>query len=378
LISGTNTFWLGISISLILLPAFYVAFATWRVTRFGLPRNAVSADRGEPVSVLKPVCGLEPDLYENLRSFCLQDYPHYQVVFGVHDSADPAIPVIRRLVSEYPGKDLALIVDGRTIGPNLKVSNLNNIYGAAKHDILVIADSDMRVGPDYLSTIVHGLSAEGVGLVTCVYKARAHRGLPSRLGAMFINEWFLPATLTAMAIRGMHFCFGATMAVRREVLAQIGGFGALASYLADDYLLGKLVMDRGFENVVWEKDFMALISHELRWARTIQSVEPLGHLFSFIMYGIPLALLAAIISELTFDWDSFEVTGIAIAIMLRVGLHHAVYATLRSSDRSSLWLLPLRDVLSFAVWGASFFGRGIRWREGGFSVSRTGHMIRKG
>lgn len=376
----------GVLLILIGLPSLYLILATWRVAHFGLRKKVVAHDQ-LPVTVLKPVCGLEPGLYENLRSFCLQEYPEYQVIFGIRDRTDPAIPIIERIIDELPNHDLDFVIDSQTIGPNLKISNLHNIYRVAKHDILVIADSDIRVDQDYISTIVQEFGDRRVGLVTCLYTGTPQGGLTSRLAAMFINEWFLPSVLAVATNRGVRFCFGATMVVRREVLEKIGAFKALSSYLADDFVLGKLVRQAGYtvklssyvvENIVSEKNFKELFMHELRWARTVRSVEPIGHIFSFVMYGIPLAILAAVYNDLTIDSDSLEIFGIILVLLLRLGLRYSVYKSVGNLRKSPFWLLPIRDFLCFAVWGISFFSREIRWKENRFYVNRMGHMIGKG
>ena len=224
---------------------FYVVFAMWRLLRFARRVHVVDAPT-PAVTVLKPVCGLDQDLYENLRSFCEQDYPEYQVIFGVSDPKDPALAVIDRLIRALPDKDLSLVVNDRLIGTNRKVSNLANMYGAVKHEIVVIADSDMHVGPDYLRSVIASFRDDTVGAVTCLYTGIPGNGLASVLGAAFINEWFLPSVLVALSFREINFCFGSTMAVRRTILEQLGGFARFADLLADDYMLGRLVSDAGY------------------------------------------------------------------------------------------------------------------------------------
>lgn len=367
--------------------AAYVLTAIHRVKAFQR-QVAASCTFQPPVTLLKPVCGLDTGLYENFRSFCCQDYPQYQIVFGVHDAADPAVPVIERLIAEFPKIDIALIVDNGVAGANLKVSNLDNMHRAAKHDFLVIADSDMRVGEKYLAAVVAPFADSQVGAVTCLYKGTPAKGLPSLLASMFINEWFVPSVLVSASIREIRFCFGATMAVRRHLLDMIGGFKALSHYLADDYMLGKLVSAHGFkvalssyvvENVVLQKTFKHLFQHELRWARTVRTVEPLGHAFSFIMYGVPLAFVGALMVDLTFDWEWFEVGLIALAVSLRAWMHLAVRRKLGLPKDRSLWLVPLRDMLCFAVWGASLLARRVEWRGRTFVVRPDGLITpRKG
>ena len=363
-----------------------VAYLLVAIRRVGLfqMRSRPSRAARPPVTILKPVCGLDPGLYGNLRSFCAQDYPKFQVIFGVRDPADPAVPIIRRVIEEFPLVDATLVIDGSVAGPNLKVSNLANMYRSAKHAHIVIADSDMRVDPNYLSSVIAPFEDERVGVVTCLYAGTAVGGIASRLASMFINEWFLPSVLVSVGLSELRFAFGATIAVRRELLERIGGFRRLSNVLADDHMLGKLVSARGFkvalsnyivENVVYERDLAAMLRHELRWARTVRTVEPLGHAFSFLMYGIPLALFGAAMIDATIDWGALELAIIAVPILLRLWMHFTVCKKLGvPSGGGSIWLVPVRDVLSFLVWAASFFGRDIDWKGRHFTVRPDGLM----
>ena len=374
-----------VAVAINVASAAYVILAIRSVNAF--KRNiAPSGAFRPPVTVLKPVCGLDEALYENLRSFCRQDYPDYQIVFGVLDSDDPAIPTIERLIEDLPGVDIELVVDNSVIGGNLKVSNLNNMVRAAKHDVLVIADSDMRVDETYLAAVVSPFADDDVGAVTCLYKGTPARRLPSVLASMFINEWFLPSVLVSARLRDLRFCFGATMAVRRNLLEKIGGFKAISNYLADDHELGKLVSDLGYkvvlsgyvvENIVFEESFKRFFRHELRWSRTVRTVEPYGHAFSFIMYGIPLALIGALFMWLTIGPGWFEIGLVAVAVALRAAMHVAVRRKLNLPKDHSLWLVPLRDMVSFGVWATSLLSRHIEWRGKPFSVSRDGLLAAK-
>src|SRR5256712_8222199 len=204
-------------------------------------RRPSTSDVAPPVTILKPLRGNDGQLYENLRSFCLQDYRGFEIVFGVRHLHDPAVAVVQRLRHEFPGLELTLVADSRTIGANLKVSNLANLVRHAKHDTLIVADSDMRVGPGYVRAVVGPLEDRRVGLVTCLYRGVAPSGVGSQLGAMFINEWFFPAALVGTHVEPLRHAFGATIACRRGTLGAIGGFEAVADYLADDYMLGRLV-----------------------------------------------------------------------------------------------------------------------------------------
>ena len=325
---------------------------------------------------------MEPELYENLRSFCDQDYPDYQVVFGVRDAQDPAIEVIERIIKEFPRLNLSLIVDETVIGANLKVCILASMYRAAKHDLLVIADSDMRVERHYLRAVAAPFEDPQVGAVTCFYKGTAGAGLPSRLGAMFINNCFAPSVLVALSFQELRFCFGATMAVTRKALEASGGFPALADQLADDHMLGKHVAQQGLkvilldyvvENRVWEPNFRSLFQHELRWARTIRAMQPAGYAFSFITYPVAISLLF-----LPLEPVAAGLMVVAVSVILRVLLQRAVHASFRIRGPAKPWLAPVRDLIGFLMWAASFFGRSVEWREQQFSVRSDGQLMNKG
>ncbi|MEJ2761258.1 MAG: bacteriohopanetetrol glucosamine biosynthesis glycosyltransferase HpnI [Gammaproteobacteria bacterium] len=358
----------------------YVGFSILRVAAFGrraAGRNGITP----PVTILKPVCGLDAELYDNLRSFCTQDYPDFQVLFGLADAEDPALPVIRRLIGEFPERDIDVVIDGHLLGTNRKVSNLANMYPRARHDILVIADSDMRVGPDYLRVVAGAFADEKVGAVTCLYRGRPARGnLASSLGSAFINEWFLPSALVAAGVQEIRYCFGATMAVRRVLLERIGGFATLAPLLADDYMLGNLVSDMGYrvelspylvENIVSERNLRALFRHELRWARTVRSVRPLSYTFSLITHALPMSLLYLGVTAR--PW--LGVAAVAAALSLRVLMQYVGRRSLDIRMPLRPWLVPLRDLLSFAVWAASFLGNNISWGRHHFQVDDNGQIV---
>lgn len=361
---------------------FYLVWAYLAVRAFGRKRVGEGGFQ-EPVTILKPVCGLDPGLYGNLRSFCEQDYPEFQVIFGVHSADDPALAVVERVIRDFPNRDLGLVIDERVIGTNHKVSNLANMYDEVKHDILVVADSDMRVDRGYLAAVTAPFRDPLVGAVTCLYRGSAVGGLASVLGAMFINDWFVPSVLAAARFHPMRFCFGATMAVRRQALEEIGGFPALASHIADDYMLGRLVTDAGYrivlsryvvENVVLEPDMATLMRHERRWARTVRSVQPVGYAFSFLTNAVPLALIFLLASK----FSALGWAALILALGLRIMLHYLVRATLGVRGLAAPWLVPVRDFLGIAVWAASFFGRDVHWRERTFSLEADGQLAMKG
>ena len=336
--------------------------------------------RGEApaVTVLKPLCGDEHELYECLQSFCEQDYPQFQIVFGVADGADPAAEVVGRLQREYPHLDLALVIDRRQHGSSRKVSNLMNMMALARHDLLVISDSDVRVPRDYLSRIVPPLLDPDVGIVTCPYRGVPRGGLWSLLGSMFINDWFMPSVRVAALSGSRAFAFGVTIALRRQVLGDIGGFAAIANQLADDYRLGELTRARGLrtilsdvvvETCVDERSFGDLLRHELRWLRTIRAVRPVGYGLSFITFGLPAAGLGCVISA----GSRPAVALFAVTALGRIVLHLRVRGTLSGVARDFA-LLPLREALSVGLWAWGFVTRRVHWRDDRFRVTRDGSV----
>ena len=325
-----------------------------------------------PVTLLKPLHGLECEFEDNLRSFCRQDYGTYQIVFGVRDADDPAIAVVRRIISEFPERDIGLVIDDRQVGANQKVGNLVNMMAAAKHDILIVSDSDMRVAPDYIARMVAPFAAPEVGTTTALYAGSARGGLASKLGALYINDWFFPSSLLAVALGELKYCFGATIAIRRPVLDAIGGFAALADYIADDYVLGRLTIEKGWkialapyviENIVHEPNLTALFRHELRWARTIRSVQPAGYAASAITELFALSLLSGAAASGATESLALGALPPALALVLRVALHRSVWVSQARRTTYNPWLIPLRDLLTPAVRIASYFGTTVHWRE---------------
>lgn len=355
----------------------YLAFALRRVRAFRERRPQEARDL-PPVSVLKPLHGDEEGLFENLCSFCQQDYPSYEVVLGVKEPGDAAVAVAQRVVARFPHRASLVVGNGIPGAANPKVANLARMQDRASHPILVLADADMRVNEDYLRTLVERFEDKGVGAVTCLYAGDPADGLPSALGAMFINEQFAPSVLIANALEPLRYCFGATIAVRRSVLDELGGFAALAGHVADDHLLGRLVTERGMrielsgyvvQNVLSERTLDKVWTRELRWSRTIRSVRPLGHAFSFLTFGLPLAAIAALIARNT---SSAVLLGSALA--LRVALHFEANAALGIRKSGSAVLIPVRDALSLAVWTAAFFGRNVTWRDQELTLDEKGNI----
>jgi ceramide glucosyltransferase len=362
----------------------YVSICIAALLRFRARINAKQDwSHRPPVTVLKPICGMETNLTENLRSFCCQDYDQFQVIFGVHGEDDEAIPSIRALIEEFPDRDLSLIIDDTIIGSNYKVSNLANMFGLARNDIIVIADSDMRVCQNYLKAVAAPFKDPQVGAATCVYSGRAAGKLPSKLGALFINDWFLPSALIPAIFSKLTYCFGATMAIRRSNLEQFGSFNALANVLADDFMLGRLVHQQGHrvalvpyivENVIEDPSLKSLFLHELRWARTIRSVEPLGYAASAITEIIPLATVAMVCLYLATGSTLYAGGIFAVAAVLRLALHYTISSTVPGRGNAAPLLVPLRDVMSPIIRLSSYFGRKVTWREREFVIQSNARL----
>ncbi|HEV3423902.1 MAG TPA: bacteriohopanetetrol glucosamine biosynthesis glycosyltransferase HpnI [Paraburkholderia sp.] len=331
------------------------------------------------VSVLKPLCGIEPRLYENLVTFCEQAHPCFQLLFGVSSPVDPAIAVVRRLQAAYPQCDIELVIDSRVHGSNLKVSNLINMAERARHDIIVLADSDIAVEPDYLDTVTAPLADPDTGVVTCLYRAQSVGGFWPRVGALFINEWFAPSVRVAHAGGSRRFGFGATLALRRTTLEGIGGFEALKDCLADDYWLAEHARALGMNTVlssvmvdtdVIEPTFTTLWLREMRWLRTIRSVNPPGFASLFITFTSPWLLIGAALllgmnsgdaaighPFMALTLSISTVTGIIARILL-----HARSARYSRTFWHDLPLVPLRDTLLALQWLGAVFGSHVVWR----------------
>lgn len=367
----------------------YLLFANFCIIelRKNLKRPHTPSGFTPPVTVFKPVCGLEPNMDENLRSFCEQDYPEYQIIFGLHEEDDTAIPIIQKIIKDYPQLDLEMVIDARIHGSNHKVSNLINMFPLAKHEILIVSDSDMRVRKNYLHDIVAPFANTANGAVTCLYSGRTDDGLASKLNAMFINEWFLPSVLISNALKDISYCLGATMAVRREILTDIGGFKALSNYLADDYMLGQMVSERGYkvhlshtivENLSYEPTYKSLFLHELRWARTLRTAEPLGYLGTFMTDTLIISIFTAFFALLFTQHTFLPASILGITITARILLHLQVKSTLKLNGSGSLLLIPARDLITFLIRIVSFTGNSIEWRNHTFSVDDDGLMHEDG
>jgi ceramide glucosyltransferase len=345
---------------------FYMMLALWQMYRFGC-RAASSQGAKPPVTIMLPVYGAPDRLYECLRACCDQDYPEYQVVFGLHRADDAGRKVIERVMREFPQVDMALVVDERRIGSNPKVCNLANMYLSVKHEYIVMVDSDVRVGRDFLASVVSPLTDPAVGAVTCLYNGWPASNLVSVLGAMHVNEWIAPSALVDLDRRPMDMCFGAVMAVSRRSLCAIGGLEALAFAVAEDDVLGQLLSEAGFrivlssyvvDTVVSEPDLSSLVQHELRWMRSVRACRPLDHALAVIVHG----LLPATLLWLARPTDAALLLLMVLA-GLRVALHGLVRQHLHSATPFSVRLVLWREALTFLVWLGSFLSWSMHWGD---------------
>jgi ceramide glucosyltransferase len=346
-----------------------VATSLYAVAAWLSPARAAKAGRGfvlpPRVSVLKPLYGFEARLEANLNSLARSATENVQVLCGVRDPNDAALAVVARVKAAFPQCNIEVVVDPRVHGHNLKVSNLINLYERATGDVIVIADSDILVSDDYVARVTAPLADPAIGLVTCMYRGRASKAFISRLGSLFIDAWFIPSVRVASHLGDRSFGFGATLALRRETLEAIGGLTGMKDQLADDYWLGELIHRLGLQTVlspvivetdIAEATLSELWTREIRWMRTIRSLNPIGFAATFVTHTFPMLLLALLI-----DHSDVVIAVAAIGMLARIGLQ-------RRAAEPALWLLPLRDTLSLVEWAAALIGRTVTWRDATLSL----------
>jgi ceramide glucosyltransferase len=351
--------------------------------RFAARRDTVlpSPENLPRVSILKPLKGTDPEMYDALRSHCVQEYTDYEILCGVTDASDPAVPIVERMIAEFPQAKIRLVLCGKRLGANGKVSSLIQLVELAETEYLLVNDSDICVGRDYLRTVITELQQPNTGLVTCLYRGVAGGTVGSRLEALGISTDFMPGVLAANLIeRGIHFGLGSTLAFRKSDLAAIGGFEAIVNHLADDYELGqrisrskKVRLSRSVvETHLAAYDVAGFIAHQFRWARTIRASRPAGYAGLLLTFTLPWAIAALCVSRGTLGWVLFGLALLSRSALAYVGSQ----VVLRERNSVSLWLLPLRDLVAVAVWFGGLFGSTILWRGERF-VLRNGLLVRK-
>ena len=319
-----------------------------------------------PVSVLKPLAGIDDGLEENLRTFFEQKYSTFEILFAVRSPKDPVVPVIDRMRARYPHVPSQLLITGEPPYANAKVFSLDRMLNAAKYDLIVMADSDVRVTPGMLAAMAAEFQDERVGLITCPYRAVPGASFWTRLEAVGINTEFMSGVFVARLLDGMKFALGPTIAARREALERIGGFDAVKDFLAEDYVMGKLTASRGYgvilssyviEHRIGSQKFVANVKHRLRWNRSTRRSRPMGYVGQLFTHPLPLALLLCAVRP---AWWPMLIA----AVLFRAAAGWAT-ASLALDDpltRRLWWLVPLQDLASFLVWIGGFFGNTILWR----------------
>ena len=364
----------------------YYLICLWSVRGFLRGRRAngnVKPAQGlPPVSILKPLKGTDPDIYESFRSHCLQDYPEYEIVFGVSEADDPAVASVQQLQREFPERAIRLVVCSQKLGANVKVSNLEQMLAAARYQHLLVNDSDIRVERDYLRRVIAPLMDEHIGMVTCLYRGVPAATFGSRLEALGISTDFCPGVLVARQLEGgVRFGLGSTLAFRRADLERIGGFRSFVDFLADDYELGRRIAGLGLRvelsDVVVEThlpayDVAGFLAHQLRWARSVRDARAKGYIGLVSTYGTMWAMLAVIAANgAWWSWLAFGAT-----VLLRFVVAIAVGSAVLDDRRllENLWLLPVRDLIAVGVWAGSFAGHTVTWRGDRFLL-RKGRLI---
>ena len=333
-------------------------------------------------TILKPLKGLDIGLHENIASLCRQDCAKLQIICGVADEADPATAVVRKLQREFPRVDLLLVVDERIYGANYKVSNLVNMYEHAKHDVIVIADSDIRVGPNYLASLDRAIRTPNAGLVTCLYRALNRGGWPTMIESLFINTDFTPLVMLARKVEKSTYAFGATIAIRREILEEVGGFRPLINTLADDYQLGYRVASKGYDLVLTNEvvdtvlaleTWRGLIDHQVRWARTYRICRPAGYFGSILTHGSLWATLNVLYHG--FSPISCLVSSGTLAVRYASAMNISWRHLRTETGWPAMALLPLKDLFFGVIWFMAFVSDTVVWGGHEFRVDRKGEMV---
>jgi ceramide glucosyltransferase len=378
-----SVIWRDAVLLLAAVPLVYYALATVAALRFFRRERARKLpDYTPPVSLLKPVRGIDFASYENFTSFCQLDYPTYEILFAVNEERDPAVPVIQRIIAEFSERPIRLLVGAEQLGTNRKVNKLARLAGAAQHDVLVLTDGDVRVGPSYLREVVAPLTEPQTGAVTCFYRAITQQNLWAELEAVGAASDFFAGVLMAGWTEGISFGLGASIATTKAWLGKMGGFEAIANTLADDYELGHRIKEVGGEvrlsrEAVWTmypaQTFRGFWSHQMRWTRTIRLCRPWSFLGLLFTQGLPWVLLAALISPV--NWIAAAYVSAYLVLRFVMAWTVGVWGVKDDVLRQKLWLVPLRDALYFMIWLASFASNHVTWGSTEYLI-RKGQMVR--
>jgi len=366
------------------IPFVYYAialFSGWRF--FGRPAGTPSAPSEfvPPISILKPVRGLDPDAYENFVSFCHQDYPVYEIVFCVGDRSDPVLPVIEKVIADFPQQDIRVLFGSGREATNDKVAKLARLSKEAKYETLVINDSDVRAEPEYLRTIVAPLADPKVGAVTCFYVPTDETTLVQKLQTIGMYSDFYPGIVVAWQLDGVKFALGPTIATTRARLAEFGGYEAIENRPADDLLVGRLIAEQGHEvellrySVLTVADFQSLrdlFLKRLRWIVVMRHMRPWGHFGLIFTWGLPWSLFAAAIAPNALVAGAFLAAYVAVRVIMT--LQVATGGLKQRVPWQGLALIPVWDAMAFVIWLASFTRSTIRWRDRDYYI-RNGELV---
>lgn len=363
-------------------PFVYYILAIFAALRFFRRKQTPTRpDYTPPASLLKPVRGVDFGSYENFTSFCKQDYPDYEILFAVNDENDPAMPLIRQIIEEFPQKRIRLFTSAQELGANRKVNKLAMLTREAQHDVLVLTDGDVRVAPDYLREVVAPLRDKKVAAVTSFYRAIAEDNFGARLEAIGAASDFFAGVLMAQWKEGVRFALGASIATTKEWVRKMGGFESIADTLADDYELGLRIANAGGQIVlsqetVWTmypvQTFRGFWDHQLRWARTVRLCRPLSYLGLLFTQGVPWTLLAILFAPAW--WIAGAYVAAYLALRFAMAWTVGVWGVRDEVLRRNLWLVPIRDAIYFFVWLASFGSNRIRWGSEEYTI-RSGRMV---
>jgi ceramide glucosyltransferase len=369
---------------LLIIPATMYSILVLVVANRFFTRKSSVPSHTPPVTVIKPVKGVDEESYRNFSSFCTQNYEKFQLIFTLSSENDPVIPVIKKLIDDFPKIDIQLVLSSSLhtfYGPNCKVVNLINAVPFVKHDIIIISDSDIRVRKDYLKNIIAPFYDEKVGLVTSLYCSPEVHGITTALESLGFTAEMVPNVLFARRLEGLTFALGASVALRKSALEKIGGFEALAWYLADDYQLGNKIYKAGYslelsgyfvESIMRKESVFSLLSRQIRWGRTIRASRPGGYFTSVVTY--PFLALLLVIAISGFTKAALYAVIILYAVRFITALVFSLYYVKDGILLKYLWLLPFRDALSLIIWALAFMGNSVTWRGERFFMEKGGRL----
>jgi ceramide glucosyltransferase len=356
-------------------------FSSWQFFRRGVPRSAGNQSFTPPVSNLKPIRGLDPDAYENFASFCRQDYPDYELLFCVGEEDDPSVPVLQKLASDFPERRIRVLIGSGGTGSNDKVVKLARLVGEAQHEVVVISDSDVRVQPDYLRTVVAPLADSKLGAVTCFYVPIEDKTLTDSLQTIGMFSDFYAGILVARQLDGVKFALGPTIATTRSRLAGFGGYEAIQNRPADDLLVGRLIAEQGYEvellpyTILTVADYGSmgdLLHKRLRWIVVMRHLRPWGHFGLLLTQGLPWSLAAIAIHPSV--QVAFGYLGAYLFLRCAMTWVVGIWGLKQDVLWKKLALIPMWDALAFGIWLTSFARNSIRWRDAEYYI-RDGRLV---